>query len=977
MDMTSKELIDHTKRLIAIPSTRDNPEALRAALEYVETLVRKCPGLTIEHFERDGMPSFLAYRGKNRPQKFDIILNGHVDVVPGKPDQFLARVKNGRLYGRGALDMKGTAVTMTDVFCSMVNKVSYNLGLQIVCDEEIGGYNGTRLQIDQGLRSEFVIIGEYSNHRRTIYNAARGICWAEFAFSGKEAHGAHSWHGDNAVVKAGNFAAALLKRFPTPDHETWTSTASIASLTTPNDTYNKVPDSAILKVDFRFTQEDPAFHSKESIKTLMAGIDPEAKLVNLATYEPAIKVEELNPYSQGMSAAVSRVTKESPQFLARPGSSDGRHYALFNTDVIEFGLFGDHSHSDDEYVELESFAEYQAILCEFLRKPIPKVLKQKPVEQLHNVLLEKLVGFPTVSRNYSANNNALAYIEEYLQKCGMHVTEFERNGFRSLVAVSQPDQKQPTVLLQAHLDVVPAPEELFKLRRRGDKLYGRGVMDMKFAIASYMAITDDLKDDLSSYDFGIMITTDEEVGSENGTIPLLNEHGYKPKVVIIPDSGEDWRLETFAKGAHWIKLTATGKSGHASRQWEGESAIRKLLNAIREIELLIPADATREDTTLSIGTIDGGTTANQIPSNASAMLDVRYGNMADYEELFPKIQKICKKHAISSTIEAVGRPCINDPNNPYIKPFSDIVTKVTGTQHPHSMSYAATDGRHFSELGVPCIVIEPPSGDRHKNTEWLSQSGFDQFTVILEQYVRQMAAVAALKPAKERDIAQLTKHLSSDEQSSAYVWYASFGFGLSKENFMTFIEGGKLEGTERICTGCRDKSPPKKDMFISLPYDLVFADQSPVNSGGFAILNTKKSARSHTIARAYLITVDQFEDIAAQENYQTEYLRLPLTKSIRTGHTTINNVKGSRTYDELMYCGEFDRIPMFTLTTLRQITSYTAPNPLYTKSLCKGLSQNPEINADMAVEYLANRPGIIGNYTKEDITDLFNDASES
>ncbi len=973
--MTTQDIIELTKQFIKIPSTRDNPDAVYEAVEFVANLVANCPGVTIERFERDGVPSFLAYRGKTRPEKFDIILNGHVDVVPGKPEQFKPIIKNGRLYGRGALDMKGTTLTMTDVFCEMVNKVPYKLGLQIVGDEEIGGYNGTRLQIDEGVRAKFVIMGEYTNHRHTIYNAARGLCWAEIAFSGKEAHGGHLWHGDNAVMKAGNFAAALLKRFPTPDFETWTTTASIASLSTPNETYNKVPDQAVLKVDFRFTQEDPVFQNEESIRTFIAGIDPDAKLVNLAVFEPAVRVEELNPYTQGMSAAMRRTAKVKPQFLARPAGSDGRHYALYNTDIVEYGLYGQRPHSDEEYVELDSFTEYRAVLREFLRKPVPKNLKQKPIAQMHHKLLEQLVGIPTVSRNFSANNTAFAFVEDFLQKRGMHVTEFERNGFRSIVATTKPDTKEPTVLMQAHMDVVPAPEDLFKLRRKGDKIYGRGVMDMKFAIASYLTVVDDLKDDLASYDFGIMLTSDEEIGSENGTIPLLKEHGYKPKVVIIPDSGEGWRLETFAKGIHWIKLSAKGKASHASRQWEGESAIRKLLASIREIELLIPPDAAREDTTLSVGTIDGGTTANQIPTHASAMLDVRYGNVADYEELFPRIQKVCKKHGITATIEATGQPSVNDPNNPYIKPFADLVTKVTGVEHSHSLSYGVTDGRHFSELGVPCIVIEPPAGDRHKNSEWISQKGFDQFTVILEQYVRHMAAIAAVKPAKERDIAHLAKRLNTANQS-AYVWYASFGSGLSIENFMTFIEGGKMDGADRICVGCRDKTAPKKSMFLSLPYDLVFAGQSSTHSGGLAILGTDRSSKSHTIARAYLITVEQFEDIAAQENFQTESIRLPLTAAIRAGHATIKGIKGTRTYDELLYCGEYDRMPMFSLTSLKPHSQYTAPNPFYTQSLCKGLSQHPELNAKTAIEYLANRPGIIGNYSKKDITDLFNGASE-
>lgn len=367
--MTTQEVIDHTIQLMQIPSTADNALALQQAVEYAAAIVRKVPGVTIERFERNSRPSLLAYRGTRRPAEFDIILNAHVDVVPAPPEQFEPRIQNGRLYGRGALDMKGTTMALIKVFCDLVNEVPYDLALQIVSDEEIGGYDGVRLQLEQGVRTKFAIVGEYANDRNTIYNAARGLCWAEVAFKGKSAHGGHLWHGTNAVVKAGNFASAILHHFPTPDKETWTTTASIASIATPNDTYNKVPDQAIIKIDFRFTQEDPVFQSRESFEAFIASIDPEAELINVATFEPAVNVEELNPYVQGLSAALRKASKAPTQFLGRPGGSDGRHYALFNMDIVEFGVLGQHSHSDAEYAELDSFDEYIRVMTDFLREP--------------------------------------------------------------------------------------------------------------------------------------------------------------------------------------------------------------------------------------------------------------------------------------------------------------------------------------------------------------------------------------------------------------------------------------------------------------------------------------------------------------------------------------------------------------------------------------------------------------------------------
>lgn len=976
--MTTQELIDKTQELMAIRSTGDNPAALKQVVDYVHDIVAARPDITIERFEHNGKHSFLAYQGKNRPEKFDVLLNAHLDVVPASPDNFKPEIKNGRLHGRGSLDMKGTALVLTDVFCEMVNEVPYSLGLQIVSDEEIGGYSGTRLHIDDGLRAEFVIMGEYSVERNTIYNAARGLCWAEIAFKGREAHGGYLWSGDNAVVRAGNFAGAVLKRYPTPTKETWTSTASIASLYTPNETYNKVPDRAVLKIDFRFTQEDPVFVSEDSVRAFIASIDPDAELLNIAVFEPAVNVAELNPHVQGLSQAMRKVTKKEPQFRGRPGGSDGRHYSLTNIDNVEFGLYGAHPHTDKEYVELSSFQEYKDIMLAFLAKPIPSKPKQEPAESLQMRLLEQLVSFPTISGDFHPNNGAFAFIEDFLKKRGMHIERFEYNKFRSIVATTKKGNKRPTVMLNAHLDVVPAANDFYTVTRKGDKLYGRGVMDMKFAIASYMSLVDKLRNELDSYDFGIMITSDEEVGSENGTIRLLSDVGYKPDVVLIPDSGENWRLETFAKGIHWIKLSAKGKAAHASRQWEGDSAIRRLLGALSEVEMLIPPDAGPEDTTLSVGTIDGGTTANQIPTDASAVLDIRYGNMDDYEHLFPRIEKVCQKHGVKATVLAIGQPSVNDPNDQFIKPFVDIVNGVTGQKHGTSLSYGVTDGRHFSAAGIPCIVIQPPAGDRHKDTEWLSKKGFDQFGRILEQYVRQLAVTApSEEKTKEEDVSLLAQRLNVGS-SPAYVWYATFGSGLYKDNFMSGIKGGKLDGAKRPYTGCRDKSAPLKDMFISLPHELSFSGSSYMwLDGGHATLDVRKSSKAHTIARAYLITIEQFEDLAAQENGQTEAVRLPLSKAIRSGHATIGNIKGARVYDELLYCGQQDRIPIFSLTNIGPRGPFSSPSPEYTRALCKGLSQNPVLDIQAVIDYVVNKPGIAGHYDEDDVIRLADEAAQT
>jgi succinyl-diaminopimelate desuccinylase len=593
--MTTKEIINHTKKLIAIPSTADNPAALQEAVDFLTNIIaERCPEVTIEHFKRNDKPSILAYAGKKRPTEFDILVNCHVDVVPASPELFTAKIKDGRMYGRGALDMKGTAVVLVDAFCNLINKVDYPLGLQIVSDEEIGGFDGAALQIEKGLCAKFVLIGEYSNHKSTIYNAARGICWAEIAFKGKTAHGGHPWNGSNAVVKAGEFAGALLKRYPTPDKETWTTTASIANLSTPNQTFNAVPEHATLKVDFRFTQEDPDFQTREAVEAMIKSVDPDAQLVELAVFEPAVNVEQLNPYVQGLSAALKQTTGVKTKYLGRPAGSDGRLFVKINSDIVEYGLYGQNSHSQEEYVELSSFDDYRTVINTFLKNPLP----------------------------------------------------------------------------------------------------------------------------------------------------------------------------------------------------EQKSALSK--------------------------------------------------------------------------------------------------------QH---------------------------------------------------------------KPKPNTD----------------YVWYATYGSGLSIEDFMCYLQGGQLDGTNKVYPGCTDKTPPLKDVFISLPHKLSFAGVSHTyGGGGWGRVSLQSDPSAHTISRAYLITTKQLEELVAQNNEQPLDLRLPLKKAIANGHAQFNAHKGN--YNIIMYCGQKDGYPMFTLTGPEPSENLAPPSIAYTRCLYKGLTEHAKMKPKEAVKYLMSAPGIEKNYKAREFSAMFKES---
>ena len=216
--------------------------------------------------------------------------------------------------------------------------------------------------------------------------------------------------------------------------------------------------------------------------------------------------------------------------------------------------------------------------------------------------LKELVAFPSVTADKKASKECAEHCAAFFKNHGLHTEIIESDGYPSVIATSQ-KTKTPKVFLQCHMDVVPADDTLFVISVEG-KLFGRGVFDMKFACASYMRMLDELGDDINKYDFGIMLTFDEEIGGHNGVEALLKQ-GYGADVCILPDSGKNWRLQATGNGAWFIRLTKTGKNAHGSMPQIGINAAEILTEVLIELYKL-REQYKPEDLTLSLTKLNSG-----------------------------------------------------------------------------------------------------------------------------------------------------------------------------------------------------------------------------------------------------------------------------------------------------------------------------------------------------------------------------------
>lgn len=349
-------ILDLAKKLIAVASTKDKPEELK---RVIEVAIKDLSGFTVERFEKKGIPSVLVYKGNERPNRFKIILNAHLDVVAGREEQYKPVEKNGKLYGRGSSDMKAAAAVEILVFKELANLLPYKLGLQLVTDEEIGGFNAAKHQIEQGIRADFVIAGEPTDFG--VNNQAKGIIWAKIKTTGRAAHGAYLWQGNNAIVSLVEAAHRILQTHPVPTKEVWETTYNLSWIKTSNETVNKVPDEAQLQLDIRYIPSERETVIENLKKILPKGVELEVQLT-----EPAQFTDEKNKYVLALSRASSKITGKKTPVIVKHGGSDIRHFNAVGVNGVTFGPIGAGLHTDAEWVDIESLSDYYAILKEFL-----------------------------------------------------------------------------------------------------------------------------------------------------------------------------------------------------------------------------------------------------------------------------------------------------------------------------------------------------------------------------------------------------------------------------------------------------------------------------------------------------------------------------------------------------------------------------------------------------------------------------------
>ncbi|OGD71516.1 hypothetical protein A2703_03455 [Candidatus Collierbacteria bacterium RIFCSPHIGHO2_01_FULL_50_25] len=351
--------------------------------------------------------------------------------------------------------------------------------------------------------------------------------------------------------------------------------------------------------------------------------------------------------------------------------------------------------------------------------------------------LKQLIKFRTTPENILEIRKAMSWVVRVLPK-NLRV---RRLGFftHPTLFVTTHVTKRPKILLAAHIDVVPGAVSLFRPKIIGDKLFGRGAFDMKFAIASYLTLANEIKSELQHLNFGLLITSDEEIGGANGSEMILRK-GFLPKVCILPDGANNFDFERRAKGFFTIKIECQGKSAHGSRTWEGNNAIERLVGILELLKKNLSlkeepcGDPQHNHNTLNISAICGGGTVNQIPDYATATVDIRF--ISHREKIEKAVRSLENKYEWLKLKKTRQGPVSEiNPNNYYHQEFLRILKTHFRQKARFIVSHGTSDARFFTAQNIPTIVTRPMGGGHHGEKEWISLTSLNIFHRTLKEFV--------------------------------------------------------------------------------------------------------------------------------------------------------------------------------------------------------------------------------------------------
>ncbi len=377
--------------------------------------------------------------------------------------------------------------------------------------------------------------------------------------------------------------------------------------------------------------------------------------------------------------------------------------------------------------------------------------------------LTRLIGFDTVSRH--SNLALIEEVQAYCEQLGLTVNlTFNEAKNKANLFVTVPAGKNAEIIegglvLSGHTDVVPVDgqewtSDPFTATIRGSRLYGRGACDMKGFIACVLTLLPSAaalsKAGQLRRPLHLALSFDEEVGCLGAPLILadLANRGITPEYCIVGEP-TNMTMVVAHKGIAVYRCRVHGKSAHSSLTMQGVNAISYASRLVGFVDNLAEQLSVRDDSdasfdvpysTLSVGTIQGGTATNIVPNLCEFTFDYRNLPHMTQDDILAPIQ--AKVAELSAQMQARAPetgielqqqesvPAMTDNDSAELQ---QLIAALVEDDKRHKVAYA-TEGGQFTNAGIPTIICGPGSIEQaHKADEYVELSEIERCDGFLQR----------------------------------------------------------------------------------------------------------------------------------------------------------------------------------------------------------------------------------------------------
>ena len=360
------DLIATIEDLIKFRTETGNIAEINKAAEYI---IKKFENsnITASVFQSNASP--VVFLRNTESLNFDVIILGHIDVVPASDDMFTPVIKDGKMYGRGTLDMKSfAAVALNSMEYVSQHNLPIKFGVILSTDEEKGSKSTEAfMEAYPQITAKIVLDNDVGGDITKIVSKCKNPVFVKLIATGKEAHGSTPWEGIDAnelLMRTWHNIRQIYPYYSLESEKpsnTWFDTVHFATISG-GQVSNIISNYAEALLDFRLTENSSVENLENNLKKCMEN-GVEYKIVSSST---PVVMDENNPYILDYKRFAENIMGRQIEFEHIGGATDSRSFAVKGSVVIMHSGTGEGMHASGEYVEIESVKQIADIQIKFL-----------------------------------------------------------------------------------------------------------------------------------------------------------------------------------------------------------------------------------------------------------------------------------------------------------------------------------------------------------------------------------------------------------------------------------------------------------------------------------------------------------------------------------------------------------------------------------------------------------------------------------